>query len=131
MSSGPTGVMSKAFWSQDGGASWAALQPLMDRLYQGISDAVIAAADPGAGGVVLDVGCGGGSMTLAMARRSTWRSSTRPTARAWARRLSRVYWPAAGWPRMLCACWSAPPMSPIRSSRASRPSTCAAGARRR
>lgn len=69
MSTGPTGVMSKAFWSQDGGASWAVLQPLMDRLYQGVTDAVIEAADPGAGAMVLDIGCGGGSTTLAMARR--------------------------------------------------------------
>ena len=69
MTTGPTGVMSKAFWSQDGGASWAVLQPLMDRLYQGVTDAVIEAADPGAGATVLDIGCGGGSTTLAMARR--------------------------------------------------------------
>ena len=69
MTTGPTGVMSKAFWSQDGGASWAAMQPLMDRLYQGVADAVIEAADPGAGGAVLDIGCGGGATTLAMARR--------------------------------------------------------------
>jgi SAM-dependent methyltransferase len=69
MTKGPTGVMSKAFWSRDGGASWAAMQPLMDRLYQGVTDAVIAAADAGAGAAVLDIGCGGGSTTLAMARR--------------------------------------------------------------
>ncbi len=69
MSTGPTGIMSKAFWSQDSGASWAVLQPLMDRLYQGVTDAVIEAANPGPGEAVLDIGCGGGSTTLAMARR--------------------------------------------------------------
>jgi SAM-dependent methyltransferase len=63
------GVMSKGFWSQAGGVTWAGVQPLMDRLNQGIADAVIATADPGAGGAVLDIGCGGGSTTLAMARR--------------------------------------------------------------
>jgi SAM-dependent methyltransferase len=69
MSKEPPGVMSKAFWSQAGGVTWAGVQPLMDRLSQGIADAVVEAADPGPGGAVLDIGCGGGSTTLAMAQR--------------------------------------------------------------
>lgn len=69
MSKEPAGVMSQAFWSEVGGATWAGVQPLMDRLYQGIADAVIEQAAPGPGGAVLDIGCGGGATTRAVARR--------------------------------------------------------------
>ena len=58
-----------AYWKQAGGQAWVDLQDLMDRLNQPICDAVVAAGFPGAGGAVLDIGCGAGATTLAMARR--------------------------------------------------------------
>ncbi|MES2723938.1 MAG: class I SAM-dependent methyltransferase [Pseudomonadota bacterium] len=58
-----------AYWGQAGGQAWVELQDLMDRLNQPICDAVVAAGFPGAGGAVLDIGCGAGATTLAMARR--------------------------------------------------------------
>lgn len=61
-----------SYWNQTGGQAWIDLQGLMDRLNQPICDAVIAAGFPGAGGAggaVLDIGCGAGATTLEMARR--------------------------------------------------------------
>lgn len=58
-----------SYWNQAGGQAWVDLQDLMDRLNQPICDAVVAAGFPGAGGAVLDIGCGGGATTLEMARR--------------------------------------------------------------
>jgi SAM-dependent methyltransferase len=58
-----------SYWNQAGGQAWVDLQGLMDRLNQPICDAVVAAGFPGAGGAVLDIGCGGGATTLEMARR--------------------------------------------------------------
>lgn len=58
-----------AYWRQAGGQAWVDLQDLMDRLNQPICDAVVAAGFPGEGGAVLDIGCGAGATTLAMARR--------------------------------------------------------------
>ncbi len=58
-----------ALWTHSSGQVWVELQALMDRLYQPIEDMLVDRAFPGVGGRVLDIGCGAGATTLAMARR--------------------------------------------------------------
>lgn len=59
----------KTIWNQTSGRAWAELEALMDRLNQPIAEVLVARAFPGVGGRVLDVGCGAGATTLAMAER--------------------------------------------------------------
>lgn len=58
-----------AYWNQAGGQAWVELQGLMDSLNQPIADILVERGFPGPGKAVLDVGCGAGATTLAMARR--------------------------------------------------------------
>ncbi|WP_312163020.1 class I SAM-dependent methyltransferase [Phenylobacterium sp.] len=58
-----------AHWNQAGGQAWVDLQSLMDRLNKPIEEILVERAFPGAGRRVLDIGCGAGATTLAMARR--------------------------------------------------------------
>lgn len=66
-----------ALWNGPGGQGWVQLQGVMDGLLRPFEDvlvteaeAVVGARDPGSGPArVLDVGCGAGATTLAIARR--------------------------------------------------------------
>ena len=69
MTATPPSSLDQSFWKQTGGDAWLQLQSLMERLYLPISDAILDRLDPPAGSRVLDVGCGGGGTTLALARR--------------------------------------------------------------
>ncbi|WP_309627285.1 class I SAM-dependent methyltransferase [Brevundimonas sp.] len=69
MTDHPAPPLDHAFWAQKGGDAWLQLQGLMERLYLPISDAILDRLDPPAGARILDVGCGGGATTLALARR--------------------------------------------------------------
>jgi SAM-dependent methyltransferase len=58
-----------ALWNDAGGKTWVEMQALLDRMLQPFEERLTAAAFPGEGRWVLDIGCGAGATTLAMARR--------------------------------------------------------------
>jgi len=58
-----------ALWKGSGGQAWVALQELIDQLFQPIEDLLVDAVSPETTSRVLDVGCGTGSTTVAVARR--------------------------------------------------------------
>ncbi len=55
------------FWTDDAGPIWVKQRAGMDALLSGILDETIRRADLEAGHSVLDIGCGAGSSTLAIA----------------------------------------------------------------
>ncbi|MEQ1951935.1 class I SAM-dependent methyltransferase [Mesorhizobium sp. CN2-181] len=56
-------------WNKGSGEAWVDMQALLDRLLEPFGRLVVDAGYPGEGGHVLDIGCGCGATTLAMARR--------------------------------------------------------------
>jgi SAM-dependent methyltransferase len=58
-----------ALWNDGSGKAWVDLQPVLDEVLAPFERLVVDAAYPGEGGTVLDIGCGAGATTLAMARR--------------------------------------------------------------
>ena len=56
-------------WNGAGGRGWAEMQEVTDRLLQPLADVLVEAVADGTGGRVLDVGCGAGATTSAIARR--------------------------------------------------------------
>ena len=56
------------FWNDKAGRDWVTLQERMDANLAAIGDAILAFADVKPGMAVLDVGCGTGATSLAMAR---------------------------------------------------------------
>jgi SAM-dependent methyltransferase len=57
------------YWNTTGGETWVELQEVVDRMLEPIGAALIDRAFPGQGARVLDIGCGAGATTLAMAAR--------------------------------------------------------------
>jgi len=58
-----------ALWNGPAGRAWVEAQELLDRLFEPFEDMLVKAISAGSGGRALDVGCGTGSTTLAVARR--------------------------------------------------------------
>jgi SAM-dependent methyltransferase len=57
------------FWNGAGGDAWVAMQPVLDRMFVGFAEMLADAAAERGAERVLDVGCGAGASTLAIARR--------------------------------------------------------------
>ncbi|TIP34261.1 MAG: class I SAM-dependent methyltransferase, partial [Mesorhizobium sp.] len=58
-----------ALWNDASGKAWVEMQPILDGVLAPFASLLVDAGDPGKGGDVLDIGCGAGATTLAMARR--------------------------------------------------------------
>ncbi|MGA0604561.1 class I SAM-dependent methyltransferase [Phenylobacterium sp. VNQ135] len=58
-----------AQWNEASGPAWVELQAVLDRMLAPFVDVLTDEAFPGPGGQVLDIGCGAGATTLAMAGR--------------------------------------------------------------
>lgn len=56
-------------WNGGAGRSWVEAQAALDRMFQPLEDRLVAAVGAAAATRVLDIGCGTGSTTLAVARR--------------------------------------------------------------
>ncbi|MBR0664018.1 class I SAM-dependent methyltransferase [Roseomonas hellenica] len=56
-------------WNGPAGRAWVEVQPVLDQMFEPLEDLLVAAVATGAGSRVLDVGCGTGGTTLAVARR--------------------------------------------------------------
>jgi ubiquinone/menaquinone biosynthesis C-methylase UbiE len=55
------------YWNTDGGPRWVELAPFLDRQLRPFGEAAMAAAHPAPGDAALDVGCGAGATTRALA----------------------------------------------------------------
>ncbi|MEM6847304.1 MAG: class I SAM-dependent methyltransferase [Pseudomonadota bacterium] len=59
-----------AYWNSDAGDLWVNVQPRFDRLFAGITAAILDAANPAAGETILDIGAGAGDLSLALTERA-------------------------------------------------------------
>jgi len=64
-----TGDEQAKLWNGPSGRAWVETQELLDSMFKPIEDLLVQAVSVGSGRQVLDIGCGTGSTTLAVARR--------------------------------------------------------------
>lgn len=57
------------YWNSDAASKWLAYQDLLDTVLAGVQDRLVARADPQPGQSVLEIGCGAGATSLALAER--------------------------------------------------------------
>jgi SAM-dependent methyltransferase len=70
MTDAPTSnAAQQAYWNEGAGQTWVALQDLLDRQLEPLGDWAIGALGPSSGDRILDVGCGTGQTSLALAAR--------------------------------------------------------------
>lgn len=67
MSAFSIGIDQKDYWNGPAGQTWARMQERMDLALTPVTAALLAAAAPAPGEQVLDIGCGSGETTLALA----------------------------------------------------------------
>ncbi|WP_246689097.1 class I SAM-dependent methyltransferase [Mesorhizobium sp. WSM4310] len=67
--SAPPNTRQAALWNDVSGKTWVEMQPILDEILAPFERLVVDAGYPGKGANVLDIGCGAGATTLAMARR--------------------------------------------------------------
>jgi len=63
-----TGNEQATLWNGRAGCAWVEAQELLDQVFKPFEDLLVEAVSAGPGGRVLDVGCGTGTATLAVAR---------------------------------------------------------------
>jgi SAM-dependent methyltransferase len=69
-------VEQATLWNGLAGRAWVETQDLLDRMFQPFEELLVEAVRVGRGGRVLDVGCGVGSTTLALAQASASKACT-------------------------------------------------------
>src|SRR6186713_1680769 len=60
----------QALWNGRAGCAWVEAQDALDRMFRPFEDLLVQQVPAGSGWSVLDVGCGTGATTLALARRT-------------------------------------------------------------
>lgn len=68
MQNDPPNQAQSDMWNQDGGRTWADLHTTLDMVFQSLATVLVDEAVAAGGEQVLDVGCGAGGSTLAVAR---------------------------------------------------------------
>jgi SAM-dependent methyltransferase len=65
--SGRANAAQEVYWNSDVGETWARCQESLDQMHRGVGERLIVVARPASGERVLDLGCGAGATSLALA----------------------------------------------------------------